>query len=142
MNWIFDQVERMRRGATDELDLNYVAEELEDLGKSERRALGSHLRNLLLHLLKWEFQPKMRGESWILSIDNARSEIHELLTEMPSLRRYLEDIVETEYRRARRSPARQAGLTVQEFPEICSYDLEELIDPEFLPERGPKRGKS
>lgn len=140
--WIFDQVEHLRRGETEELDLLHIAEELEDLGKSERRALGSHLRSLLLHLLKWEFQPKKRGESWILSIDNARSEIHEILTEMPSLRRYLEDIVETEYRRARRSAAREAGLTVQDFPEGCPYDLEGLVDPEFLPEREPERGKS
>ncbi len=62
--WIFEQVERLRRGAASELDLAHIAEELEDLGRSERRALRSHLRDLLMHLLKWEHQPERRGVSW------------------------------------------------------------------------------
>lgn len=129
--WIFEQIERLRRGEQGKLDLAHIAEELEDLGRSERRALGSHLRNLMTHLLKWEFQPDRRGASWRASIDNARSEIHEKLTEMPSLREDLEKRVYSEYKRARRTAAIETGLDVQTFPDECPYSPKQLVDPEF-----------
>lgn len=134
VNWIFDQVERMRRGATDELDLLNIAEELENLARSERRALASHLRNLMVHLLKWQFQPERRGSSWRISIGKARSEIFEQLTEMPSLRSELAKRIPTEYRRARRTAEAETGLDVDVFPEACPYSGEQLADPDFYPE--------
>ncbi len=134
VNWIFDQVERMRRGATDELDLLNVAEDLENLARSERRALASHLRNLMVHLLKWQFQPERRGSSWRISIGKARSEIFEQLTEMPSLRGELAKRIPTEYRRARRTAVAETGLDVDVFPEACPYSGEQFADPDFYPE--------
>lgn len=131
--WIFEQVERLRRGARDDLDLEHIAEELEDLGRSERRALRSHLRNLLTHLLKWEHQPERRGASWSMTIDNARLEIEELLTESPSLRGDLEAALATEYRRARMDASRECDLPAEQFSEQCPYSKEELVDPDFLP---------
>lgn len=132
-NWIFNQVERMRLGSTDALDFALIAEELESLGISERKALGSHIRNLLLHFLKWQFQPERRGQSWRLSIDNARSEIFELLTEMPSLRRGLDQRIASEYGRARRTAAIETELELATFPEACPYKLKQLLKPEYLP---------
>ena len=131
--WVHEQVERLRRGATDEVDIEHIAEELEQLARSERRALASHLHNLMLHLLKWQFQPSHRGDSWSASIDNARSHIHELLTEMPSLRQYVEGQIEHQHDRARKSAAAQTGLPKARFPEDCPYAAEQLLDPEFLP---------
>ena len=131
--WIFDQVEHLRQGATDKLDRAHIAEELEDLGRSERRALGSHLRVLSVHLLKWEFQPERRSDGWLASIDNARSEIHELLTEIPSLRRDVRRRMGIDYVRARRQAGRETGLPLERFPEDCPYEVSQLLDPEFLP---------
>ncbi|MDH3472568.1 MAG: DUF29 domain-containing protein [Rhodospirillales bacterium] len=131
--WIFDQIERLRRGATQELDLAHIAEELEDLGKSERRALASHLKVLMEHLLKWQLQPLTRSSGWRGSIENARTEIHELLTESPSLRAHLRNSVSREYGRSRLAAARESDLPFEVFPEECPYTLEQLIDPEFLP---------
>jgi Domain of unknown function DUF29 len=131
--WIFEQVERLRRGATDDLDLQHIAKELEDLGRSERRALRSHLRNLLSHLLKWEHQPERRGASWSMTIDNARIEIDELLTESPSMRGDLIDALPTEYTRARVLAAKECDLPAEQFPEDCPYSKEELVDPDFMP---------
>lgn len=131
--WIFEQVERLRRGAKDDLDLEHIAEELEDLGKSERRALRSHLRNLLTHLIKWEHQPERRGASWSMTIDNARLEIDELLTESPSLRGDFEAALTTEYRRARMDASRECDLPAEQFPEQCPYSKAELVDPDFMP---------
>lgn len=131
--WVSNQVERMRLGSTDDLDFARIAEELESLGISERKALGSHLRNLLLPFLKWQFQPERRGQSWRLSIDNARSEIFERLTEMPSLRRELKQRIASEYGRARRTAAIETELELATFPDVCPYELEQLLDPDFLP---------
>ena len=131
--WVNEQVDRIRRGATRDLDLDHIAEELEDLGKSERRALGSHLRNLMHHLLKWQFQPAGRSNSWIASIANSRAEIHELLTESPSLRRAVEAQMVAQYGRARAAASEDTELSLKGFPEECPYSREQLVDPEYLP---------
>src|SRR5215475_8808190 len=85
--WTQEQAALLREGAVDALDLTNLAEEIESLGKSDRRALGSHLRNLVLHLLKWRYQPSGRqtGHSWQSSIRNARAEIDVLLEDSRSL---------------------------------------------------------
>ncbi len=132
--WIFEQVEGLRRGAASELDLAHIAEELEDLGRSERRALRSHLRNLLMHLLKWEHQPERRGASWSATTNIARSEIDELLTESPSLRGDLKKSLGKQYERARQAASRETGLPTDIFPETCAYAREQVIDPEFFPD--------
>ncbi|WP_295622939.1 DUF29 domain-containing protein, partial [uncultured Lamprocystis sp.] len=99
---------RQRRLA--EIDVDHIAEELEDLGKSERRALGSHLRNLLLHLLKWEFQPSRRGTSWQRSIISARREIAVILEDSPSLVGSVPTLILREYPSARRLAAIETKL--------------------------------
>ena len=134
--WIASQVERLRSGAADALDIENIIEELEALGRAERRAMASHLRNLLKHLLKWEFQPKKRARSWRLSIDGARAELHELLSEMPSLRQDLQLITAAQYSRARREAARETFLPIEHFPAECPYEASRLIDSEFYPESG------
>ncbi len=134
--WLFEQAEVLRGGALEKVDRNNIAEELEDLGRSERRALASHLRNLILHLLNWEHQSSERSTSWANSIDNARSETYELLTESPSLRADLRRLVDQSYARARKLASRETDLGLEEFPEICPYKLEQLLDPEFYPDGG------
>ena len=132
--WAFDQAARLRDGGVEGLDVEHLAEELESLGRSDRRALGSHIRNLLLHLLKWRYQPELRGDSWRSSIDNARAEIIVLLTDIPSLRSQIESILVVEYGRAARLAAAETGMERAQFPEGCPHDLKaRLLDPEYLP---------
>lgn len=133
VDWIFDQVEKMRCGATDGLDLLRVAEELEDLARSDRRKLGSQLRNLLRHLLKWEFQPARRGISWQRSIMNARTDIADLLSDSPSLGAHLLKSLPKEYRRGRNLASLDTGMDEKTFPENCPYEIEQLLDPDFHP---------
>src|SRR5215831_11171986 len=85
--WTQEQAALLREGAVHELDLGNLAEEIESLGKSDRRALGSHLRNLVMHLHKWQYQPDGRftGHSWESSIINARDEIAMILEDSHSL---------------------------------------------------------
>lgn len=84
--WALQTAQHLRSGELDQVDLAQVAEEIEDMGKSDRRALESHLKILMLHLLKWRHQPSHRGVSWRLSIANARDEIAAILRDSPSLR--------------------------------------------------------
>ena len=135
-NWISEQVECLRAGATDQLDIDNVAEELETLGKSDRRALRSHLHNLMLHLLKWEHQPERRSDSWVRSISNARTEIAAILDDSPSLNGFLKNQVVSQYSRAREAARRETGLKIEQFPEHLAYELELILDDEFLPEGG------
>jgi len=131
--WVFDQVERLRRERPDGIDWANVAEELEDLGKSERRALASHLRVVLMHLLKWEFQPQRRSESWRHTIGNGRSEAAELLQENPSFGVGLDAVVRRQYSLARQQAARETDVSIDTFPEEPPYGLDQILDPDFLP---------
>jgi hypothetical protein len=71
--WAEANARLLRLGRLEEVDAEHIAEELEDMGKSERRALGSHLQNLVMHLLKWQYQPQRRRRSWRFSVLNARA---------------------------------------------------------------------
>ena len=132
--WVIDNAELLRQGRVSEIDSQHIAEELEDMGKSERHALASHLKVLITHLLKWQYQPPFRGVSWQLSIDNARDEIAELLEESPSLKGKIAEIVEKRYSAARKRAMLETGLPLTAFPEECPFSLEQLLDEEFRPD--------
>ncbi|NBC12757.1 MAG: DUF29 family protein, partial [Gammaproteobacteria bacterium] len=99
-----------------------------------RRALGSHLRNLMLHLLKWQFQPGLRGPSWRRSIQNSRQEIQVVVADSPSLRPRVQDLVADEYPRALRLAVTDTGLPTRAFPADCPYAVEQLLDDDWLPD--------
>ena len=121
--WIGEQVDLLREGHMNRLDVEQLIEELSALARKERRALGSHLKKLLLHLLKWRFQPARRSRSWKVSINNARNQIEDLLEDSPSLRAELsEKQIPKAYRRARTNAATQTGLPVDTFPEECPFE--------------------
>ncbi|MCC7050058.1 MAG: DUF29 domain-containing protein [Alphaproteobacteria bacterium] len=139
--WIAGQVKKLADHDLSTIDAGHIAEELADLGRAERNKLGSHLENLLLHLLKWQFQATRRGASWKVSIRNARIEIERILEGSPSLVRILEDEFSSghtrsgvHYERARQLAADETELPVKAFPEKCPYTLDQLVDPTFLPE--------
>ena len=131
--WISSQVENLREFSAGKLDAKNIAEELQDLGKTERRALASYTRNLLLHLLKYEFQSKKRGSSWKASINSARAEIEEILTESPSLRQEFAAQINRQYPRARQQASAETALLPERFPQSCPYSPEQLLDDEYLP---------
>lgn len=83
--WILRNVALIRAGRLSEIDREHVAEELESMGKSEKRELINRLALLMMHLLKWEFQPERRGNSWRASIYHQRLKLKKLLEESPSL---------------------------------------------------------
>lgn len=134
-NWTATQAARLRRLKPASIDWLHIAEELDDMGRSEQRALESHLAVLLVHLLKWKYQPEKRTNSWETSIENARDEIDELLRRSPSLAARLEESQHIAYRRARRTAGTEMGLSRQErearIPAACEWSLVELRDNDF-----------
>lgn len=131
--WALENAALLREGRFNEIDAAHIAEELEDLGKSERRALASHLRNLLMHLLKWQYQPDLRSGSWRSPINNTRAEIAEILEDSPSLRPIVSQGLEKGYGLARKNAIAETGLAPDIFPEANPYSIEQVLSDEFWP---------
>ena len=100
--WALKNAELLRQGQLSEVDAVHVAEELESMGKNDKRELLSRLEELLLHLLKWCYQPQQRGSSWAISITKQRDGLADLLEDSPSLRPQLVTQLDKAYVRARR----------------------------------------
>ena len=132
--WTTEQAELLRTGRLSEMDLEHLAEEIESLGRSEKRELVSRLTILLLHLLKWQFQPMRHGPSWRLSIATTRDILADHLDENPSLRVTIEASVTVAYRRARRNASVETGLADAIFPAVCPWSVDQLLSEDFWPQ--------
>ncbi len=134
-SWISQTAQLLRERRWHEIDLPHLIEEVEDLGKSERRGIASQLTRLLLHLLKWYYQPQRRSDSWLDSVTDARTQIELTIEDSPSLRRYPAEQLEECYQRARRQAAKQTGIDISAFPELCPYSLDDILADNWLPDR-------
>ncbi|MGZ8217129.1 DUF29 domain-containing protein [Methylomagnum sp.] len=132
--WTRQQLHLLQTGRLSGLDVVNLIEEVEDMGGSIRSQLESRLGILLMHLLKWQFQPSHRGRSWQLTIKEQRRRIERLLRDNPSLKHNLEKTVEDAYGDAVIMAARETGLNETTFPKQCCYHLDNILDYEFLPE--------
>lgn len=131
--WVETQVMALKEQRLEGIDLSNLIEEVEDLAKRDKRALRSHLKGLLMHLLKWQFQSSKRSSSWKASISNARIEIADILLDSPSLKNYLPTIVDQVYVSARILAADETSLAITLFPDGCPYSLTQVLDLDFLP---------
>jgi Domain of unknown function DUF29 len=134
--WTQAQAALLEAQRFDALDIANLVEEITSLGATERRALGSHLKQLLLHLLKWQYQPSGRqtGHSWRSSIHNARDEIDAILEDSPSLRREVPRLLARRYPAARLLAQDETGLPLATFPPACPWQAQEVLDADFWPE--------
>jgi hypothetical protein len=134
--WAQTQAALLKAGAFDVLDLPNLIEEVDDLSRRERRALESRLLQLLVHLLKWHYQPERRvtGHSWESSIVTQRFRLARRLRESPSLRPLLPAMVEDLYPEAMRVAARQTRLSTTTFPPACPWAVEQILADDFWPE--------
>lgn len=137
--WTQAQAEALRTKDWPALDLDHLAEEIDSLGRSDRRAIAHQLERLLLHLLKWTRQPDQRarrGRSWRGSVRQARNAVVDLIEESPSLRDYPAQRLALAYQRARRQAHEQTDLPLATFPETCPWMLDQVLDEEWWPEEG------
>jgi hypothetical protein len=137
--WSSDQAQRLRRLKPAGLDWVNLAEEVESLGNSDRRAVASALKVILEHLIKWRFQPDKRTSSWSDSIDEHRDRVFRILEDSPSLASLPGESLGREYRRARRKALRDSQLAPDLVPAACPFTVDQALDPEFWPEGGERR---
>ena len=133
-SWIQQTIHLLRAERWNEIDVAHLIEEVEDLGKSERRGITSQLTRLLLHLLKWQYQPQRRSDSWLDSITDARTQIELAIEDSPSLKYHPATQLVDCYDRARRQAAQQTNLDSSIFPIACQYDLELVLAENWLPD--------
>jgi hypothetical protein len=131
--WALANAALLRSGRWPELDVEHIAEELEDMGASKERELESRLGILLAHLLKWVYQPERRSNSWIATIREQRRRIERLLRKNPSLHSSFEEVFDDAYGDARLIAMRETGLNDRIFPEICPFLAEEVLAEDFWP---------
>jgi hypothetical protein len=125
--WAQEQARLLRAGRFDLLDVEHVAAEIEDVGKSEQRELANRMAVLLAHLLKWQYQAERRGASWEKTIKAQRKEIGYSLDESPSLRPKLHEPrwLDMVWARAVAQAVNETGLDC--FPEQCPWVVEDEI---------------
>lgn len=134
LQWIETTVERLRKGDYDEIDWDNLIDEIEDMGRSQRHKLNSNLVVVLLHLLKWQYQPEKRTGSWEASLLEHRRRIRDAMRDSPSLKPYLEAILAESHIAARKQAKAETGLPLETFPSECLYDVTSILDDDFLPD--------
>jgi hypothetical protein len=117
--WALQQSQLLRQQKFDQVDWQNVIEEMEDLGRSQYRALTSAVEQLTWHLLKWQWQPEQRSTSWKQSIDKQRLQIEKILDDNPSLKSKLDEIVQKGYKYGRKGAIKE--LPPDLFPITCPY---------------------
>jgi hypothetical protein len=131
--WANEQAGLLRAGRFAEADIGQIAEEIESMGNSEKRELVSRLTVLLLHLLKWEFQPERRGASWEVTIRNQRRALVRHLVDNPSLKAKVPDALGDAYGDARGDAYAETGMPEAVFPAECPWGFDQVMDQGFWP---------
>lgn len=132
--WTHRTAQLLRQGRFKDVDVEHVAEEIEDMGKRDLRELCSRLEVLLAHLLKWKFRASRRARSWRVTIRAQRMDIQKLLHQSPSLRQRLSTEQRESYRVAVGLAMDETGMKRDRLPASCPFSLEEILDEEFLPD--------
>ena len=137
--WSVEQARLLRAGLFDQLDIEHIADEIEDVGKSEARELASRMAVLLAHWLKWEYQPILRSGSWQNTIREQRKQVLRRLKRTPSLRPELEnpDFVEYVWGDARLAAARETGIDIARFPPESTWPFPEVLREDWTPPSAP-----
>jgi hypothetical protein len=132
--WTEEQARLLRAGEFAQLDIENIAEEIESMGRNIRRKLRNRLAVLVMHLLKWQYQPAHRSPSWSATIAEQRDQVADLLDESPSLRSLPGQELAKLYRSATSKAVRDTGLPQTTFPIECPFTPEQILAEDFLPE--------
>jgi hypothetical protein len=133
-SWTQEQAELLKHGRFSELDVENLIEEIETMGRSEKRELESRLTVLLLHLLKWKYQEVRRDRSWELSIIEQRLKFEETFEENPGLKQKLDEILKKAYKFAIIQASKETKISRNVFPEKCPWSLDKITNNEFYPD--------
>ena len=132
--WTIHNAQLLRKRKLSDIDIENIAEEIESMGKSEKRELINRLIVLMAHLLKWKLQKVRRSKSWAITIKNQRVELNDLLEESPSLKKEMEEKFKHAYERAIGMAAEQTGIDEETFPKKPPFTLKECLKSSYLPD--------
>jgi len=140
--WIQQHIALLKQGRVNEIDVEHLIDELEDMGRSNKRELSSHFKILIAHLLKWQFQLRQlsnyreswQGGSWQATIVEQRSQIADILEENPSLKRQIPKSITKAYPKAVEIAVDETNLPKSTFPDSCPYTIDQLLDRKFYPD--------
>ncbi|MDB9411290.1 DUF29 domain-containing protein [Microcystis aeruginosa] len=134
--WLEQTVNDLKKGNLEFLDLDNLIEEISDMGRNSnnRREVFSRLKVLLMHLLKWQYQPEKRTNSSINTIDEQREQLELIFRDSPSLKPYLADIFAECYQKAVRGTVNETNLPKETFPVDCPFSQEQVLNWDYFPE--------
>ncbi len=132
--WLMHNISLLHQKKFSEVDMDHITEELIDMGGSIRGELGSRLTTLLCHLLKWKYQPRLRGNSWKRTLIEQRLRIARLIEKNPSLKPVIPQEVEEAYEDALKLATLETGIEKKKFPAVCPFTFEQCLDEDFFPE--------
>lgn len=132
--WATDTAKLLRERRFDEIDIENLAEEVDAMAGRDRREVVNRLVTLLMHLLKWQHQPARRSRSWQFTIATQRGKLDLLFEDSPSLKRGLAAAVSRSYPRAVDGAAIQTKLPADTFPPRCPFNVDQILDPAYLPD--------
>ncbi|CBW75203.1 DUF29 domain-containing protein [Mycetohabitans rhizoxinica] len=132
--WANEQAALLRAGQFSALDIEHIAEEIEDVGKSEQRELANRMAVLLAHLLKWQYQSGRRGSSWQRTIKEQRRALDAALNDTPSLKNSLsnQNWIARTWADAVSKAVEETGLDV--FPDACPWSMDQVLSVSFYPD--------
>lgn len=132
--WIEQTVNQLKNGQIQDLDLENLIEEIESMGRSDKREIKTRLIVLIMHLLKWKYQPKKQTTSWIATINEQRRQIKVVLKDSPSLKPYIQNEIDDCYQDARKDAEKETKLSIEIFPLECPFTQEQILDPDYFPQ--------
>jgi hypothetical protein len=132
--WLENTAQLLRNGNLNKLDIPSLIEEIESMGRSEKNAVYSNLKVLLMHLLKYRYQPDKRTNSWRSSIVEHRQRLKKAFKDSPSLKGYSNEIFNESYQDARELAFSETGIALDAFPNECPFSSEQVLNSDYLPE--------
>ena len=132
--WIEQTVKQLKNGQIQDLDIENLIEEVQSMGSNDKREIKSRLIVLIMHLLKYKYQPKKKTKSWTSTIITQRNELELVLENSPSLNPFLKENISECYQKARKNAARETKLPLTTFPLECPFTPEQIIDSDYFPD--------
>ena len=133
-SWTQEQAALLKQGRYMEADYEHLIEELESMGRSEKRELENRLAVLLAHLLKWQYQQQKRTSSWEVTVETQRQDVQDVLLDNPGLKSTIGETMVRAYRKARAMATRETQLKPTVFPSVCPWPLEQALGSDFWPD--------
>lgn len=132
--WIEETAKTLKAGNFQALDLENLIEEIESMGRNNRREVRSRLIVLMFHLLKWKYQPEKQSNSWQYTIYEQRLQLRLIMEDSPSLKPFAQDILVKCYQEARKEAVKETKLPLSVFPPECPFTQEQILDHDYLPD--------